>query len=224
MLSAERSAIEKQVLLNLVELQEKELDFYISNNASIGTMSVLLIGFAFAPELPMVIGGELEERDAAAVAALFHLSITLCVGCNLLCSVLCVFVNIHGSRLALNGPSGSLRSSVKLMSKWQGRITGSFFSGCLAFVVEFVLYSCLQRSSAMAALTALLATSFLAGLLYAVFCVAGDFSIDASDRVTSELSREARRRSPGWGGRWERERRGARPLSRARARAARVLS
>ena len=69
MRSAERSAIEKQVLLNLVELQEKELDFYISNNASIGTMSVLLIGFAFAPELPMVIGGETVATGGTSASA-----------------------------------------------------------------------------------------------------------------------------------------------------------
>jgi len=190
MLSAERSAIEKNVLLNLVELQEKELDFYISNNESIGTMSVLLIGFAFAPELPMVISGELENYPI--IDPFFHLSITLCVGCNILCSVLCVFVNIHGSRLALNGPSGSLRQAVKLMSKWQGRISLSFFCGCLAFVVEFILYSCMQGISLMTGFTTLLTTCFLAFLIASVVRVSSDFSIDESDRVTSELSREVR--------------------------------
>ena len=129
MLSAKKNALEKTTAMDLVALQQQEMDLYYNNFTSLATMATLVAGFSFESI-------SLDEERSE----LYLMFATCAIGLNMSTAVGCVFVNIHGSGLALHGKQGSLARAVRLMSKSQAIFVTMFTLGVVSFMLTLCVY------------------------------------------------------------------------------------
>ena len=120
MLSARKNTLEKTTAMNLVNLQQTELQFYVNNFNSLALMATIVAGTSFEMMDLIETGGQ---------ETLFWACCCSAISLNTICATASVFVNIHGSGLALHGKQGSLSRSVALMNTWQNLLVALFSLG-----------------------------------------------------------------------------------------------
>ncbi|KAG8466854.1 hypothetical protein KFE25_008233 [Diacronema lutheri] len=161
MLYADKRALENNLMVSLIEIRQKELDFYTRNCISIGTQAALLSGFAYAGIIQVAIPESCPDLLKAA-----YLSMTVCTMTvhliALFNSTMCAML---GPGLALRGPDGSMHKAVDGMMV-EYRVCFLFFvSGVVFFHFSAMLFTWTQ----WAWLIALPVTTVLFLFLYGIY-------------------------------------------------------
>lgn len=180
MLSAQKMALEKGLAQDLVSLQQKELDFYYNNNSSIGTMATLLAGFAYS-----AIDDQYQddfsgyESESYNFLLIYYSAAVISVCFTIMCATCSVFLNIHGSNLALRGPDGSLMRAVLLMREYQDLVLFTFASGIASFLVMVCAYGwVLVDEETVATVLSVLVCLFASILCVMVLTILSAFKFD----------------------------------------------
>ena len=134
MLWADKRALETNLKLSLLQIRERELNFYTNNCLAISTQSALLAGFAYAALMPGISLG-----DAGGVAAnvyavkLMYLTCAVsALGLQLITVVSTTLLSMLGPGLALRGPDGSMHTAVDGMVDEYRNAFYTFLFGMLA--------------------------------------------------------------------------------------------
>jgi hypothetical protein len=148
MLSAEHYALENEVLRNILEMKQKEIEFYLDRFSAIATQSALLLGIVtggFASfdtsrfENPKFLN-QLHYAEKP-----FIYGGTLSLICSLHTMMVATFAGIWGPSLALRGPNGSVtkayhklkeQSKVVMVSFALSIFFFTFFFGAALFMVD----------------------------------------------------------------------------------------
>jgi len=134
MLGAEVASLSKQIILNTLEIRQKELDFYTGNMNALITSSSILFGLASAGVGTFCVNPPTcVPTDTAPIPrAIFFVSLTVAVSIEFLCLVVAIFTVVMAPGLALRGPHGSMDKAVDGIRKlaW---VLLVFFLGGLAF-------------------------------------------------------------------------------------------
>ena len=160
MLWADKRALETNLKLSLLQIRERELNFYTNNCLAISTQSALLAGFAYAALMPGISLG-----DAGGVAAhvyavkLMYLTCAVsALGLQLITVVSTTLLSMLGPGLALRGPDGSMHTAVDGMVDEYRNAFYTFLFGMLATLAAGALY-CWLMFPAMEASSARVPTS-----------------------------------------------------------------
>ena len=114
MLLADKRDLQNSLKLSLIQIEEKELNYYTNNCMTIGTQAAMLTGFAFAALVEVKLDDYL--RLAESQGYLFE-QVLMCVWylCAMLAGLLEMFtlvkamqLSILAPGLALRGPEGSM--------------------------------------------------------------------------------------------------------------------
>ncbi|KAJ1641428.1 hypothetical protein T492DRAFT_919584 [Pavlovales sp. CCMP2436] len=140
MLYADKRALETNLKVSLLQIREKELNFYTQNCLAVGTQSALLAGFAYAgltqvsvpPEAPYV------------VRLLYLLFTTAAMSCELIAVLNTTLLSMLGPGLALRGPDGSMHQAVDGMMLEYRRAFFTFALGLLAFHMSALMFGWLM--------------------------------------------------------------------------------
>jgi hypothetical protein len=142
MLWADKRALETNLKLSLLQIRERELNFYTNNCLAISTQSALLAGFAYAALMPGISLG-----DAGGVAAhvyavkLMYLTCAVsALGLQLITVVSTTLLSMLGPGLALRGPDGSMHTAVDGMVDEYRNAFYTFLFGMLATLAAGALY------------------------------------------------------------------------------------
>src|SRR5690554_4065352 len=120
MLRADHVALEQAAYQQLLQIREKELNYFVENYASIGTQAALLAGFTVSALV------ELSDVPHGWVTVIFHLSISVGLIAGVHCVLATTFATVFGPGLALRGPKGSMVRAVNGMVAEQDAIFISF--------------------------------------------------------------------------------------------------
>lgn len=140
MLYADKRALETNLKVSLLQIREKELNFYTQNCLAVGTQAALLAGFAYAgltqvsvpPEAPYV------------VKLLYLLFTTAAMSCELIAVLNTTLLSMLGPGLALRGPDGSMHQAVDGMMLEYRRAFFTFGLGLLAFHMSALMFGWLM--------------------------------------------------------------------------------
>jgi len=142
MLWADKRALETNLKLSLLQIRERELNFYTNNCLAISTQSALLAGFAYAALMPGISLG-----DAGGVAAhlypvrLMYLTCAVsALGLQLITVVSTTLLSMLGPGLALRGPDGSMHTAVDGMVVEYRNAFYTFLFGMLATLAAGAFY------------------------------------------------------------------------------------
>ena len=145
MLLADKLDIQQRLKLNMLQIEERELNFYTQNCNTIGTQAALLAGFAFtgiveAPwdylqdstenhgpglSVPISVGLKIATMTSILLGMLFEM----------LCVVKSVQVSILGPGLAIRGPEGSMARALTVMRVELDRMHWQFYFGVFFYHV-----------------------------------------------------------------------------------------
>ena len=120
MLRAEQIALEQAAYQQLLQIREKELNYYVNNYNTFGTQAALLAGFTLSALTEISYEGTLD------LGLPFHISTAICLTAGLHCVLTTTFVTVWGPGLALRGPKGSMVRAVEGMVKEKDMIFWSF--------------------------------------------------------------------------------------------------
>lgn len=138
MLLADKRALETSLKVNLLSIREKELNFYTNNCLTIGTISALLAGFAYAALQKSV------EKKFFYVHLMYLIFSVASLGFQLLAVVSTTLLAMLGPGLALRGPDGSMHRAVDSMVGEYRKAFFAFLKGLLALHGAAMTYSILM--------------------------------------------------------------------------------
>jgi hypothetical protein len=107
MLAADKAALERELKLRAMDIQEKELNFYIENMHSLAHQAALLAGFSLAALL--LVGFKGVESTSKPWKVVYYLVTALAMTCELTALTMATICMIEGPGLALRGPHGSMK-------------------------------------------------------------------------------------------------------------------
>ena len=143
MLLADKRELQNNLKVSLLQIEEKELNFYTNNCMTVGTQAALLSGFGFTA----IIEVDLFKFQTAA-----HLDRTVLKTCWFAVTVIAMILeicslvkamqlSILGPGLALRGPEGSMARALAVMRVEYQKVHGLFYGGLVAFLVSVALYA-----------------------------------------------------------------------------------
>ena len=135
MILADKLDLQNKLKLNMLQIEERELNYYTQNAMTVGTQAALLAGFAFTGviEAPW---DYLEERLVPEpVVALCACSTLFGMLFQVLAIVKSVQISILGPGLALRGSEGSMTRALSVMRHEQRRLHWQFYIGLGCFHV-----------------------------------------------------------------------------------------
>lgn len=104
MLYADKRVLETNLKVNMIEIREKELNYYVQNLAAVNTQAALLAGFSYSGLTNITIPVETDY-----VLKLTYLMVTTTSMCLELVAVMnSTLLQMMGPGLALRGPDGSV--------------------------------------------------------------------------------------------------------------------
>jgi hypothetical protein len=127
MLRAEQVALEQAAYQQLLQIREKELNYYVNNYTSIGTQAALLSGFIISALV------ELSHVPHGWFTVIFHVSVSVGLMAGVHCVLATTFATVWGPGLALRGSKGSMVRAVNGMVEEQQAIFASFGVCMVAF-------------------------------------------------------------------------------------------
>lgn len=140
MLYADKRALETNLKVSLLQIRERELNFYTQNCLAVGTQSALLAGFAFAGLTQVSV-----PHDAHyAVKLLYLLFTTGAMSCELIAVLNTTLLSMLGPGLALRGPDGSMHKAVDGMMYEYRKAFFTFGLGLIAFHFSALLFGWLM--------------------------------------------------------------------------------
>jgi hypothetical protein len=107
MLAADKAALMRTLKLRAMEIQEKELNFYVDNLHSIAHQAALLAGFSLAAL--MLVGFKGVEGTSKIWKVTYYLVTAIAMTCELTAVTMSTICTIEGPGLALRGPHGSMK-------------------------------------------------------------------------------------------------------------------
>ncbi len=137
MLLADKNDLHQRLKLNLIQIDEKELNFYTQNCYTLGTQAALLSGFAFT-----AIVEARDEADAeSSMQIVWSASTVLAMVFELMTVVKSMQLSIMAPGLALRGPEGSMTRAVLVMRAEYKVLHRLFYAGLVFFHVSAALYA-----------------------------------------------------------------------------------
>lgn len=125
MLLADKHDLQQKLRLNLLQIEEKELNFYTQNCYTIGTQAALLAGFAFSAMCEV----EIDRTYGEHTQALWLISIVLSMTLEIGAVVKSMQLSILGPGLALRGPEGSVARAIMVMRDEYKKVNALFYAG-----------------------------------------------------------------------------------------------
>jgi hypothetical protein len=136
MLLADKYDLQERLKLNLLQIEDKELNFYTQNCYTVGTQAALISGFAFSAIV--------EARDMDNITPAFKTSwsivTVLAMIFDLMCVVKAMQLSIMAPGLALRGPEGSMTRAVMVMRGEYKTLHRMFYTGLGFFHISAALY------------------------------------------------------------------------------------
>ena len=156
MLLADKRDLQNSLKVSLLQIEEKELNFYTNNCMTVGTQAALLAGFGFAAIIESNVAvslaseqfdQELDPGEAIALWARVVLQV-LWFLCTVVAMILEIFalvkamqLSILGPGLALRGPEGSMTRALAVMRIEYKRVHTLFYGGLWSFLISVALYA-----------------------------------------------------------------------------------
>ena len=135
MLYADKRALQTNLKVNLLEIREKELNFYANNCLTVGTQAALLSGFAATALLTPV------PREPLWLHVVYLLFSVISLSMQLLTVVSTTLLAMLAPGLALRGPDGSMNTAVDSMIDEYRLAFFSFVFGLLALHASLVSFA-----------------------------------------------------------------------------------
>lgn len=190
MLFADKRALQTNLKLGLLEIREKELNFYTNNCMHLGFLASIFAGFASAALTTTV------EKEPLVLHAAYLLVTCAALGLQLCALISTTLLAMLAPGLALRGPDGSMNRSIDSMI---GEYRNAFFQlllGLFALHLSCALYVWLspQISSPQAILLNIAIACALSFELRYIRRIMGDFQLPSTAAVTGKFEgTEARR-------------------------------
>ena len=190
MLQADQDLLESQLKVKAISIQDKELSFIVSNFDSASTCSSLLAGFSFsALAVGNVFDGLLSEVDV--VVAAFYCGTAVAFGSNFLGFITALLCRIQGVRLALKGPTGSMKEAVDKMRRYQSLVLFLLEIGVFSFHFSALGLAWIQLSSwPLLFPTSTLLLCSAVGTAYVIKSTKVSFAIPEGSEVGATLSND----------------------------------
>ena len=136
MLFADKRALETNLKVGLLQIREKELNFYTQNCLAVCTQAALLAGFAYSGLTQVSI-----PEEANFWVRLLYISVTVMAMCFEIIAVLnTTLLAIVGPGLALRGPDGSMHPAVDGMMAEYKHALSCFKLGLVCFHLSAALF------------------------------------------------------------------------------------
>ena len=138
MLLADKLDLTNKLKLNMLQIEERELNFYTQNCFTVGTQAALLAGFAFTGivEAPWDYLQDTDENDRSLPFSLKWLTMVSTL-LGMLFEILCVAksmqISILGPGLAIRGPEGSMTRALTVMRVELERLHWQFYIGVIFY-------------------------------------------------------------------------------------------
>lgn len=136
MLLADKYDLQERLKLNLLQIEDKELNFYTQNCYTVGTQAALISGFAFSAIV--------EARDMDNITPWFKMSWSIVTVLSMIFELMGVVkamqLSIMAPGLALRGPEGSMTRAVMVMRGEYKTLHRMFYAGLAFFHVSAALY------------------------------------------------------------------------------------
>jgi hypothetical protein len=176
MLAADKAALETELKRKALEIQDKELNFFVTNFGSIATQGALLGGFSFSA-LTLTSFKGLEANNVSFKIA-YYACTTLAMSFQLVAVLMSTLCNMWGPGLALRGPEGSMKTAVdgmKIEQEWAIRFfaLGVFFFHMSSLCYAWVAFS----EGAVAEVVTVILLVFLVGRWRLVLSRASTYSL-----------------------------------------------
>jgi len=140
MLFADKRALETNLKVGLLQIREKELNFYTQNCLAVCTQAALLAGFAYSGLTQVSI-----PEEANFWVRLLYISVTVMAMCFEIIAVLnTTLLAIVGPGLALRGPDGSMHPAVDGMMAEYKHALSCFKLGLVCFHLSAGLFGWLM--------------------------------------------------------------------------------
>ena len=152
MLFADKRALETNLKVGLLQIREKELNFYTQNCLAVCTQAALLAGFAYSGLTQVSI-----PEEANFWVRLLYISATVMARCFEIIAVLnTTLLAIVGPGLALRGPDGSMHPAVDGMMAEYKHALSCFKLGLVCFhfsagLFGWIMFGCAPPPAAPAA-------------------------------------------------------------------------
>ena len=152
MLFADKRALETNLKVGLLQIREKELNFYTQNCLAVCTQAALLAGFAYSGLTQVSI-----PEEANFWVRLLYISVTVMAMCFEIIAVLnTTLLAIVGPGLALRGPDGSMHPAVDGMMAEYKHALSCFKLGLVCFHLSaglfgWIMFGCAPPPAAPAA-------------------------------------------------------------------------
>ena len=152
MLFADKRALETNLKVGLLQIREKELNFYTQNCLAVCTQAALLAGFAYSGLTQVSI-----PEEANFWVRLLYLAVTVMAMCFEIIAVLnTTLLAIVGPGLALRGPDGSMHPAVDGMMAEYKHALSCFKLGLVCFhfsagLFGWIMFGCAPPPAAPAA-------------------------------------------------------------------------
>lgn len=136
MLFADKRALETNLKVSLLQIREKELNFYTQNCLAVGTQAALLAGFAYAGLTQVAV----PKEKHYLVKLLYLLFTAMAMGCELIAVLNTTLLSMLGPGLALRGPDGSMHKAVDGMMAEYRKAFFTFGLGLIAFHLSALMF------------------------------------------------------------------------------------
>lgn len=138
MLYADKNDLQRQLKLNLLKIEERELIYFTDNCYNIGTQAALLAGFSFSALMQAsAIAGTMNKGIQGAWASITVLAMVF----EIMALVKATQLAITGPGLALRGPEGSMTHAISVMRIEYRKIGQLFYAGLAFTLMSTAIYS-----------------------------------------------------------------------------------
>ena len=135
MLSAESTALQRRLVLELATLRQQELNYLIQRYQSVGTQAALVGGFSISL-LTQVSGMEPNPTAPVMIVHAFYICSYTSMLASIHTVIVCLFCSNWAPGLALRGPSGSMTRALDAARMQRTHVDKSFVLSLIAFTVQ----------------------------------------------------------------------------------------
>lgn len=184
MLAADKDRLIANAKQTALQLRHKELDYYIDRYSNLATQSSILAGFAFDGLV------ELENFDGNGhwkwVDSVFYTAGSLTMAFSLYTLCVSSFATVYGTRLALQGPTGSVERAVAVMMKHRTSIFVSFALAMVSLITAATSMAFIKMGQAAGGVAGIFGLLFLV-LFYMHQKMKYAFAIEPSQMVQGDV-------------------------------------
>ncbi|GMH51877.1 hypothetical protein TrRE_jg7812 [Triparma retinervis] len=141
MLAADRRAVDSELQAQAVQIKNMEMQNVDRYLQAIGTQAALICGLSISTQLSDSMIAFTNDEEHWIIQVLHNGFIVSCLCLEFYCVINSTLVSVLGPTYALNGPKGSMHSSVKAMKEERMMILYAFGGGA-------IMFGCSQLSTA----------------------------------------------------------------------------